>query len=412
LGNVTNYYLQLNFDFVVFSNIDIEIDNLKILNSDKISLIMHVSGIKLTNNKIDQGLLLNLLQYYLILNNYYIYNNGIYEKIENTLISYKFLNNVDKILYKEFQENVIKFFLENYNCYFDGFDFNYLLKNYFIKSKNIIENLIDITTNKINPDFSLMEFTDGIYSLKYNTFIKKSQTDYLYNNVCTLKYYNKSFSSTRQKKPENWVNGICNALGIEKLKNIEFNEDFLKIIKAFGLIFQDEKIKQSTLFVYGPSNSGKTTLIVIPLTQYFGLENTGTIMSTKNFKYQDLSGKTICIIDEGRYNSSMSSDLLKFMGQENVLIERKYENHLLLNSIPIFIISNNQFEDKNEEINEALKNRMLIVEFIESLINNNLYNDYKKKIKSEEPNIIVYCNKLFFKIFKEKKTYKNNFFLK
>ena len=372
---------------------------LYLLNKDKIN------GIKLTNNRIDQRVLINLLQYYLILNNYYIYNENIYEKIKESYISYRLIGSIEDILYNKFQENVVKFFLTSFNCYFDNFDFNYLVVNYFIKSKNTIENLIDIITNKIKPDFSLMEFTDGIYSIKYNTFIQINQVkkNKEINNKHTIKYYKKSFNWVRQNKPINWVNGICNALNIT-IDNIENNENFLKIIKSLSLIFQDEKIKQSTLFIYGPSNSGKTTLITEPIINYLGYNNIGTIISAKNFKWQDLIGKIIGIIDEGRYNQSMSSDLLKISGQENIMVEKKYsKEHIEIKPIPLFIVSNILFEDKNRDINEALKNRMLIVEFLSAILPNNTNNLIKNKIKEEEANIIIYCNKLFFKIFKEKK---------
>jgi hypothetical protein len=163
-----------------------------------------INGIKITYNKIDQRTLINILQYYLILNEYYLYDNIIYERIKDTEISYKEVGTIENVLYEKFQENVVKFFLINFNSYFNSFDFNYVLVNYFIKSKNIIENLIDITTNKIILDFSLMEFTDGIYSIKYNTFINKNQIKNIdIKNKYTIKYYNKSFNRIRQDKPKN-----------------------------------------------------------------------------------------------------------------------------------------------------------------------------------------------------------------
>jgi ATP-dependent phosphoenolpyruvate carboxykinase len=42
--------------------------------------------------------------------------------------------------------------------------------------------------------------------------------------------------------------------------------------------------KKSTLFVYGVSNTGKTTLVGTPVQNYFGSENVGWVVSTKNFK--------------------------------------------------------------------------------------------------------------------------------
>ena len=370
-----------------------------------------LKGIKLKDNIINQGLLVNLLQYYLILNNYHIYNDNIYLKIKESNISYKLVGQITEVLYDKFQENVVVFFLRYFSGLFEGFDFNYILKTFFIKSKSIIESLKDISTNKIQPDFSLMEFSDGIYSITYNTFIpNKDFNKYNISNKFTIKYYDKSYNWIRKNKPENWLKGLQNALNIQNIKDLESNEQFLYIIKSISSIFQKERFKQSTLFIHGQSNTGKTTLMVKPLENYFGRDNIGSIISAKNFKWQDLIGKIIAIIDEGRYNQSMSSDLLKITGQENIIVEKKYsKNHIEIEPLPLFILSNILFKDNNEEINEALYNRMLIIEFINILSKEHLNDSdiFKINIKDEEANIIIYCNKLLFKIFKEKKKYKN-----
>jgi hypothetical protein len=122
------------------------------LNKDFEKIIKNLNGIKIINNKIDQRTLINLLQYYIILNNYYVCGDNIYLKIENTKISYRCIGTINEVLYEKFQENVISYFINNFKNYFNGFDFNYLMVNYFIKSKSMIESLKYITTNKIEPD--------------------------------------------------------------------------------------------------------------------------------------------------------------------------------------------------------------------------------------------------------------------
>jgi phage/plasmid-associated DNA primase len=107
------------------------------------------------------------------------------------------------------------------------------------------------------------------------------------------------------------------------------------------------------------------------------------------------------VIDEGRYNSSMSSDLLKIMGQENIIVEKKYsKKHININPIPLIILSNILFEDKNKDVDEALKNRLHIIEFINTISKISLGNSskFKKKLKYEEANIIIYCNKILFNL--------------
>jgi hypothetical protein len=106
----------------------------------------------------------------------------------------------------------------------------------------------------------------------------------------------------------------------------------------------------------------------------------------------------------------MSSDLLKLTGKENIKVEKKYsEKHITISSIPLFILSNILFNDKDKDINDALYRRMLVIKFISSLYLKNIDSNLnlKKDIKLEEANIIIFCNKIFFRHFKEKKVYKN-----
>jgi phage/plasmid-associated DNA primase len=95
----------------------------------------------------------------------------------------------------------------------------------------------------------------------------------------------------------------------------------------------------------------------------------------------------------------MSSDLLKITGQENIIVEKKYsKEHIMIKPIPLIILTNILFEDKDIFIDEALKNRLHIIEFINSVTKDNLKRSkaFKNKLKNEEVNIIIYCNKLLF----------------
>lgn len=364
------------------------------------SVLKSFFGIKITFNKIDQRTLINVLQYYLILNDYYLYKNNIYVKIKESKISYKLVGGIKEILYDKFQENVVLYFIKNFNNYFRGFDFSYLMDIYFIKNKSIIESIKDISTQRIEPNFGLIEFIDGVYSIKYDRFFSNKKNYRFPNKVCTIKFYNKSYSHVRQNKPNKWINGLKNALGIKK--NELISEDYVRLcLHIINPIHKTIFSKNSTLFIHGQSNTGKTTLITNVLSDYYGSENIGSIISSKNFKWQDLVGKIVGIIDEGRYNSSMSSDLLKITGQEKIIIEKKYsKDHIIINPIPLIILSNILFEDKIDSIDKALKNRLYIIEFI-NIISKDILNEsqnYKNNLKDEEANIIIYCNKLLFKL--------------
>ena len=397
LHNIYDYYIIPN-DYVLLY-MGLKIDYFLKYNFNN-NIFMNLNGIRLVYNKIDQRTLINILQYYLILNEYFIYNDNIYVKIKDSKISYKLVGGIKEVLYDKFQENVVKFYLIYLSGYFEGFDFSYLMDTYFVKTKNIIESIKDISTQRIEPDFGLIEFTDGVYSIKYDRFFSNKDNYDFINKISTIKYYDKSYSSIRQNKPNNWIKGVKNALGV---KNDELtNEDFLRVcFHILSPVHKDIFNKRSTLFIHGQSNTGKTTLVANVVTEYYESNNVGSIVSAKNFKWQDLIGKIIGIIDEGRYNSSMSSDLLKITGQEKIIVEKKYsKEHITIDPIPLIILSNILFEDKNISIDKALKNRLYIIEFINKISKENLNNSklFKDKLKSEEANIIIYCNKLLFKL--------------
>ena len=91
-----------------------------------------------------------------------------------------------------------------------------------------------------------------------------------------------------------------------------------------------------------------------------------------------------------------STDLLKIMGKEDILIDKKYSDHINIKPIPLFILSNEEFKDKNPSIDEALKNRMYMIKFINEVLGGDM--NFSELLKNEEPNIIIFANKLFFKL--------------
>ena len=154
------------------------------------------------HNKLSRETLLHILKYYLVLNNLFIYKDYIYKKVDGYDISYQLVGGVKETLYDYFYKDVIKFFTLNYFYYFDGFDFEYLLTKYLLKHKNDIIKMSEISTQRIDPDFSLMEFTDGIYSIKYDRFFPKSENKIFNEKISTVKYYNKSYNRVRKDKPK------------------------------------------------------------------------------------------------------------------------------------------------------------------------------------------------------------------
>jgi GTP-binding protein EngB required for normal cell division len=76
---------------------------------------------------------------------------------------------------------------------------------------------------------------------------------------------------------------LKNALNIKD--NELTNEDFIRLcLHIINPIHKNIFHKKSTLFIHGRSNTGKTTLIANVLSDYYGSDNIGSIISAKNFK--------------------------------------------------------------------------------------------------------------------------------
>jgi len=180
-------------------------------------------------------------------------------------------------------------------------------------------------------------------------------------------------------------------------------KDFTTICLFIASLFQEKNddIKKNFLYVYGQSNTGKSTFLTKVLTRYYGLENVGSVVNSINFKFQDILNKLIIIMDEFRYSPSSSSDFLKLLGGEPLLTTQKYnKDHIVIDKNKGFILSNSMFSEKNESVNKALSERLHIIEFLNVVCYNK--NNINELLKNEEPNIIVFCNKLYFSYINKK----------
>ena len=367
-------------------------ENLNIHVSDFENKYSYIKAPMIFENKITPSTIFNFWNYYLILNNYFIYNDGIYEKIENSIISYKKIYEIDYLVV-EFNQ-IFLYFYNNFKMHFENFDLYNLKLNFFEKAEEKLKNITKIVTNIIDPNFDILEFTDGLYFIKFNKFYKKC----LINsnlNLSTLKYYNKTYHNLQE--PKVWLENIEHALNYNKQ-----SIDILKLYIANVFHLDINKFyKKRVLFIYGKSNTKKTTLIAKIFINYYGKENIGFLSNSKNFKFQQLKNKKLGLFDEFNYSKIDKEQFLKLFAGEPLLVDIKFKNPEEISSIPIIIISNNLIEEKNEESKEAFFNRIYLIEFINAIKNENIDISINEKLKNEEPNIIVHCNKELFKSYKK-----------
>jgi len=60
--------------------------------------------------------------------------------------------------------------------------------------------------------------------------------------------------------------------------------------------------KKRTLYIYGESNTKKTTLVAKPLINFFGEENVGFVSGeVNNFNFENFKNKKVGVFDEFKY---------------------------------------------------------------------------------------------------------------
>lgn len=400
---------QIYADFLDLAHYELEDTNFKTetagFSYEELEL-NEFNGCKIIKNSLEKETIIDLALYYIMFNKLYIYKNHIYRKIDNSLISYEKIDTVKNEIYNNFKEKVIPFFIKKFPLHFTNFDFYSLIKKYLKTNEKLIEEIWDLTSNRIEPDFSLLEFKDGVYSIKYNKFIPKKFSNKFPKEFATIKYYNKTFKHLGE--PQRWIKDICKALNCNE-KEFEKNEIFLELCCYIANIFHKNKIyfsKKRVLYIHGDSNTKKSTLIAKPLVGYFGIENVGFISESKNFKFQHLSGKKVGIIDEFKYDPNFAQEYLKLFAGEVTVTEKKYaKDHKIIEDLPIIILSNNLINEKDKKISEALFNRIFTVEFKKTLESQNkeekidttkIDKQIDDILKEEEPKIIKFCNKIFY----------------
>lgn len=350
-----------------------------------------IKGSKIINFQNSFEIVFNFWNYYLILNNYYINKNGIYKKITNTLISYEYI--YDKNFLLNNFDDIFLFFLSEFPMHFEKYNLYDIKLNYLTTDKNKFDNFDKIITNKVNFTFKVFEFKDGLYFLEYNKFIKREQIKENIN-YATLKYYNKKFVHLRE--PNEWIANVK-----VTVKNEEVFNDLCCYLGNCVLKIDNLFDKKKTLAIIGESNTGKTTFIVKPLLNFYGEENVGFLSSNLNFKFQDLLNKELGVFDEFKYKSSLKDQFLKLFSGESFLFDIKFKNEEKLKNLPIILITNEIFKEKNLETQKAFNNRIYEVIFFIKVKNIN-ESEIQKKLKNEEIEIIIYWNKKLHNKIKKK----------
>lgn len=270
----------------------------------------------------------------------------------------------------------------------------YSLQTEFVpKVEQTLKKTQEVIISRIKINFNIIEFTDGIYILNQNKFISNKKINLSYiGDIGTLKHYNKTYKNLTV--PEVWKNAIKNTI-----KDNKKTKDFFSY---FGSIFNKKSDllgKQKTMYIVGDSSTGKTTLAAKPIYYFYGKDNVGLISTSTAFAFENIQNKEVIICDEAHHFIFNKGQLLKLLEKDNpVLIERKHKEAIAVDNLMMVFMSNKEIVFNENETQEALTNRFSVVGFKNQLSENpKNYEALVQDIKENEINIVIYCNKLFFK---------------
>jgi hypothetical protein len=275
-------------------------------------------------------------------------DENLYKKIPETLISYTYIGNFKK------------FILENYNLIFaqlkeEVFSFLNLDSLKFIFLKKIdqvlkeLKILVYLTSKEII--FNIIEFSDGLYFTDSNSLKKKDNIEInALNSFSTLCYFNQTYKNLSKKDnyPFLWK---------KKLLDNFTEDEFLKFCIFFRiLLFEGLKVKTNILFLLSILNYRKSFLVLDIAIKSYGLQK---------------------IDDEELKISTTKYEIIDYTA--------------LINQI----IFSSKYNDQINSIKMDLKLQTKIAKFI---FNNEciLSLDELKIIEKEIPQILIYCNRVFW----------------
>lgn len=359
-----------------------------IFNESKWDYLPSYSNI---NNIYDEHTLINMLNFYFKWKSCKMYKKRIYKKIIGTMVSYKKYLDINEIV-----NNLIKIYnelLKIFGIQIEGLDMYMLKTKFFSKMEQILEKTTQIIVEEVNLKFDIVEFTDGVYFLSQDKFVPKEVLKgYEMEYIGTVKYYKKTYKHL--KLPDTWRNLIEETLN----DSIEAQSLFVYFATLFNK--SDELLgKKRIMYVKGAPSTGKTTLLVKIIYNFFGEENVGTIAGNSNFSLEGLLCKELAVIDEAEHLKINTGVLLKITESYNPqAVERKYKQASFITNLSIIFLSNNNIKIENDVVRAAFEKRIRMFEFKKCLPESvDIYKKIIKNIIKEEINIIVYCNKIFFK---------------
>lgn len=184
------------FQLLLYNLYNLTVENRNIQIETLITNYPDIQCFKNSQDYDPKDVCLSVWWWYMFLNGIFIYKNRLYQKLNNTLISYKFFDEVC-FLDEKFDE-IYVYFLKKFPMHFKNLNVINLKRSGLPLLENRILNDVNRFNLNITLRYDLMEFYDGIYSIKLDKFLRRDriERDNLgdsLEDLCTIKYYDRNY---------------------------------------------------------------------------------------------------------------------------------------------------------------------------------------------------------------------------
>lgn len=203
-----------------------------------------------------------------------------------------------------------------------------------------------------NPDtLDTIEYKDFIFNPTTKQIIFK-------NGKISQKVFEDLTCGTYFNLDKDEVLGLMNNINI--LKSVFKNEkEFIKYSKQMGYIFHNQiSQKGQTMYLYGPSDTGKLLLTEKLLTKLYGNDEISILnnLHDKKFIFDQIKNKRILILNEFEYLNNSRSLLVKLLDGIFVEVNEKYVSSYKINFKGHSIATSN-YSMNQQKMDKALQNR-------------------------------------------------------
>jgi hypothetical protein len=230
------------------------------------------------------------------------------------------------------------------------------------------------------PTYDWIELKDGYYNIHSNVFRMKDDPDFEFIRVC-FRSYPYTVEQVKTKKPERWLkllDYVCEKVPVKRLidpadpfeaSTIQYDQvDRERLLRDFALLLRRRKPKQPVPFLYGVSNSGKTTLTsfircIYPIEAIAAINNSSA-------PFSGISEDTMLVYNEEFKCETISREELLVLldGAQPLTVRKLHQDaRLIANPLMPIILQDNYYPTYYHDDSKALENRLSIHYFPRSI---------------------------------------------